>query len=196
MKEQKRSRLNLIIGRKQIMLAGMTLVLGTAVYINYAMSASGGIKSAGKVESRNIHYGDAQLVSAEETPSSDTSDYFAQARMNRTASRDKAVQTLSTIMNGGDSSPEEQQAAAEEAAAEEAAVMTSLIEKESKVENLIKAAGFEDCVVYLDGENANVVVQTDEGLIRTQAAQIKDILLGEVSVAAENIRIYDVDHET
>ncbi len=191
MKEQKRSRLNLIIGRKQIMLAGMTLVLGTAVYINYAMSASGGIKSAGKVESRNIHYGDAQLVSAEETPSSDTSDYFAQARMNRTASRDKAVQTLSTIMNGGDSSPEEQQAAAEEAA-----VMTSLIEKESKVENLIKAAGFEDCVVYLDGENANVVVQTDEGLIRTQAAQIKDILLGEVSVAAENIRIYDVDHET
>ena len=191
MKEQKRSRLNLIIGRKQIMLAGMTLVLGTAVYINYAMSASGGIKSAGKVESRNIHYGDAQLVSAEETPASDTSDYFAQARMNRTASRDKAVQTLSTIMNGGDSSPEEQQAAAEEAA-----VMTSLIEKESKVENLIKAAGFEDCVVYLDGENANVVVQTDEGLIRTQAAQIKDILLGEVSVAAENIRIYDVDHET
>lgn len=71
--------------------------------------------------------------------------------------------------------------------------MTGLIEKESKVENLIKAAGFSDCVVYLDGENANIVVQTADGLIQTEAAQIKDILLSEVSVPAENIRIYDVE---
>ena len=190
MKERKQGKLSFIIGKKQIMLAGMTLVLGTAVYVNYALSASGGIKSAGKVGTKNIHYGDAQLVSAEETPS-ETDSYFAQARMDRTASRDKAVQTLQTIMGGGDSTPEEQQAAAEEAAA-----MTSLIEKESKVENLIKAAGFEDCVVYLDGENANIVVQTDAGLIQTEAAQIKDILLSEVSVEAENIRIFDVEKET
>ncbi len=191
----KNSRLGFIIGKKQIMLAGMTLILGTAVYVNYAMSAAGGIKSAGKVESKNIHYGEAQLVSADGNAGTkelrDTDDYFAQARIDRTASRDKAVETLRTIIGGGDSSPEETQAASE-AAAE----MTSLIEKESKVENLIKAAGFTDCVVYLDGENANIVVKTDEGLIQTEAAQIKDILLSEVSVEAENIRIFDVDGNT
>ena len=190
MRNGEKSRLSFIIGKKQIMLAGMTLVLGTAVYVNYAMSASGGIKAAGKVESKNIHYGEAQLVSADENADK-RDDLFAQARMDRTASRDKAVETLRTIMGGGDSSPEEQQAAAQEAAA-----MTSLIEKESKVENLIKAAGFSDCVVYLDGENANIVVKTDEGLIQTEAAQIKDILLSEVSVEAENIRIFDVDKNT
>ena len=108
--------------------------------------------------------------------------------MERTASRDKAAETLQNIIGGGDSTPEEQEAASEEAAA-----MTGLIEKESKVENLIKAAGFSDCVVYLDGENANIVVQTADGLIQTEAAQIKDILLSEVSVPAENIRIYDVE---
>ena len=33
---------SLIIGKKQIILAGMTLVLGLAIYINYAYSATGG----------------------------------------------------------------------------------------------------------------------------------------------------------
>ncbi|MBQ1538371.1 MAG: SpoIIIAH-like family protein [Ruminococcus sp.] len=182
-----RKRMSLIIGKRQIMLAGMTLILGTAVYVNYAMSAAGGIKAAGKVEKKSINYGDAQLVSAREESTSGE-DLFAKARLDRTTSRDKAVETLRSIMSGGDSSPEEQAAAADEAAA-----MTGLIEKESKVENLIKAAGFADCVVYLDGENANVVVKSEEGLIQTEAAQIKDILLSEVSVPAENIRIYDVE---
>lgn len=181
-----RKRISLIIGKRQIMLAGMTLILGTAVYVNYAMSSAGGIKAAGKVEKKSINYGDAQLVNAQEGDSGE--DLFAKARLDRTTSRDKAVETLRTIMSGGDSSPEEQAAAADEAAA-----MTGLIEKESKVENLIKAAGFADCVVYLDGENANIVVKSDEGLIQTEAAQIKDILLSEVSVPAENIRIYDVE---
>jgi stage III sporulation protein AH len=184
MKKPNFRKFSVIIGKRQIMLAGMTLVLGTAIYVNYAMSASGSIKAAGKVDSKNINYGDAQLVQAEES----SDDYFAQARMERTASRDEAVETLQTIIGGGDSSPEEQQAAAEEAAS-----MTGLIEKESKVENLIKAAGFEDCVVYLDGENANIVVKSEDGLIQTEAAQIKDILLSEVDLAAENIRIYDVE---
>lgn len=185
MKKPNFRKISVIIGKKQIMLAGMTLVLGTAIYVNYAMSSSGGIKATEKVESKSIHYGDAQLVQAEEESSD---DYFAKARMERTTSRDKAVETLQTIISGGDSTPEEQEAATEEAAA-----MTGLIEKESKVENLIKAAGFSDCVVYLDGENANIVVQTQDGLIQTEAAQIKDILLSEVSVPAENIRIYDVE---
>ena len=57
----------------------------------------------------------------------------------------------------------------------------------------IKAAGFEDCVVYLDGDTANIVVKSPEGLIDSEAAQIKDILLGEVDVANENIRIFDVE---
>ena len=92
-------------------------------------------------------------------------------------------------MSGGDSTEEEKKVAEEEASA-----MTGLMESESKVETLVKAAGLEDCVVYLDGDNANIVVKTDsDGLVASEAAQIKDILLSEVSVANENIRIYDVE---
>ena len=89
-------------------------------------------------------------------------------------------------MDGGDTTEEEQSVASEDAA-----TISGLIETESTVENLIKAAGFEDCVVYLDGENANIVVKSD-GLLDSEAAQIKDILLAQVEVANENIRIFDV----
>lgn len=103
-------------------------------------------------------------------------------------SRDEAVETLKNIMNGGVIRGRKK------VAEEEASAMTGLMESESKVETLVKAAGFEDCVVYLDGDNANIVVKTDsDGLVASEAAQIKDILLSEVSVANENIRIYDVE---
>ena len=46
-------------------------------------------------------------------------------------------------------------------------------------------------MVYLDGENASVVVKSD-GLSASQAAEIKDILLSETSVENENIRIFEV----
>ena len=173
-----------IIGKKQIALAGLTLMLGTAVYVNYAVSSGGqGIKTTDKVETKTVNYGDTQLVSAEPKE-----DYFAKARIERMTSRDKAVETLQTIMNGGDATDEEKDVAARQAAS-----VSGNIEAESKIETLIKAAGFEDCVVYLDGESANIVVKSPQGLIASEAAQIKDILLGEVDVANENIRIFDVE---
>lgn len=176
-----------IIGKKQIILAGMTLVLGTAIYINYAFTATGGgIKATDKIKTQSANYGDAQLVNAD-----GTNDYFAQARIEKVTARDKAEETLKNIMSGGDSTDEEKSVASKDAAA-----MSSLIQSESKIESLVKAAGFSDCVVYLDGENANIVVKTDtDGLAASEAAQIKDILLNEVTVANENIRIFDVNNK-
>ena len=74
---------------------------------------------------------------------------------------------------------------------EEAISLTALIESENVIESLIKAAGYDDCVVYLDNDNASIVVKTD-GLTSSDAAEIKDILLSEVYVLNENIRIFEV----
>ena len=60
-----------------------------------------------------------------------------------------------------------------------------------EVPMLIQAQGYSNCIVYLAGDSAKVVVQT-EGLDAAQAAAIKDVILGEVSVPAENIRIFEV----
>mgnify|MGYP000769426377 FL=1 len=186
---------NLIIGKKQIILASLTLVLGIAGYMNYVFAEVGNdIAADAEIQSAadtQVNYGDAAFVGADssdpaEPASAGASDYFAQARLSRMTSRDDAVQTLSAILGGGDLTEEENAAYTMEAVN-----LSQLSESESKVESLIRAQGFEDCVVYLDGETASIVVKS-EGLAAEQAAQIKDILLTEVTIPAENIRIFEV----
>ena len=177
-------KLNLIIGKKQIILACLTLILGIAVYMNYALSTSENDDIAADVMANSTeaaNYGDAAFVSTD-----DSEDYFAQVRLTRMTSRDEAVETLSAILNGGDLSDEETATYTNEAVS-----LSKLSESESKIESLIKAQGFDDCVVYLNDSTASIVVRTD-GLQIEQAAQIKDILLTEVTIPAENIRIFEV----
>lgn len=187
---------NIIIGKKQIILACLTLILGLAIYLNYAFAGSERditaslTKDDASSKEDIVNYGDAEFVSAESDASdslTDASDnYFSQARLAKMTSRDEAVETLTSILNGGDLTKDEMSAVQAEAFQ-----MSKLVESEDKIENLIRAQGFSECVVYLDGDSANIVVKT-EGLVPSEAAQIKDILLSEISVKSENIRIFEV----
>ncbi len=179
---------NMIIGKKHIILACLTLILGIAIYMNYAFSsatediaASNTIADTDNAEAAN--YGDVAFVNS----STDSgSDYFSQVRLTRMTSRDEAVETLSAILGGGDLSDEESATYTASAV-----TLSQLSESEGKIESLIKAQGFDDCVVYLNGETANIVIKS-EGLVASEAAQIKDILLTEVTIPSENIRIFEV----
>ncbi len=179
-----------IIGKKHIILACLTLILGIAIYMNYAFSSVGQEIAADPTSANPVsadaeqaaNYGDAEFVSTENVEN----DYFSQVRLTRMTSRDQAVETLSAILGGGDLSDEEKATYTMQATE-----LSKLSESEGKIESLIKAQGFQDCVVYLDGETASIVVKS-EGLQAEQAAQIKDILLSEYTVPAENIRIFEV----
>lgn len=179
----------LIIGKKHIILACLTLVLGIAVYLHYAFAQSGEqlkttsllTNSEGAQDAAN--YGDAEFVNGEDISSD---DYFAQARLDKNLKRDEAVETLQAMIGGGDLSSEELAVAKLDAV-----TVSKLVESEGVIESLIKAQGFEDCVVYLEKDTANIVVKT-QGLVPSEAAQIKDILLSQVSVPKENITIFEV----
>ena len=104
---------NFIVGKKQIILASLTLFLGLAIYVNYAINTdSNDIKTTKVVNTKSSNYGVADFVNE----TSDDDDYFAQARLDRMTSRDEATQTLETIMGGGDSTDEEKEVASEQAA--------------------------------------------------------------------------------
>ncbi len=179
-----------IIGKKQIVLTCMSLVLCGAVYLNYTLAGEKGLLPTGNDNTvtdadaeqpdRN-DYGAAELVNG-----NTQSDYFAKARLEKQTSRDTAVETLQSIIGGGDLSNDEMVVNAIDAVA-----LSQLIESESVIESLILAQGFSDCVVYLDGNGAKVVVESD-GLNASEAAAIKDIILSEAEVAAEGIRIFEV----
>lgn len=177
----------IIIGKKQIIMTCLTLMLAVAVYINYAAAPPLDTESSSSIledRSDDIRYGETEFVNAEAAPMA--GDYFAQARLDKMRDRDEAVQTLQTMIGGGDVTEDEALVNALDAVQ-----VSKLIESEGMIESLVKAQGFQDCVAYLDGENAKVVVKT-EGLDKAQAASIKEIILGETSVEAENIRIFEV----
>lgn len=183
-----------IIGKKQIIMTCLTLMLAAAVYINYAAAPKitdedDTITVAETNEAESLNYGETEFVNGEagiEAEEAAAVDYFAQARLDKMNNRDEAVQTLQSIMGGGDLTEDEMVTNALDAVE-----VSKLIECEGTIESLIKSQGFADCVAYLDGESAKVVVKT-EGLDKAQAASIKDIILGETEVSAENIRIFEV----
>ncbi len=188
-----KKRLNIIIGRKHIIIAGLAVLLGAAVYVNYLYSTPQKIETAESAEAETAKYGEIRFVDA---PASETAEisveasssdeYFARARLDKQKSRDESIEVLQSFYYGGDSTSDELAVIAEDVRA-----VSGYVETESKIENLLRAQGFTDALCYLTGSTANVIVKT-EGLDNAQAAQIKSTLLGEIAVPAENITIVEI----
>lgn len=184
-------RINLIIGKKQIVLSGLVVLLGVAIYANYLQSVNDVNIAEKSIESGN--YGDVQFVSSDvsgkteiNVSSTSSDEYFAQARLDKKQSRDEAVEVLQSFYFGGDSTEEELAVIAQDVVE-----VGNYIETETKVENLLKAQGYSEALCYLSDTSANVIVKT-AGLDSAQAAQIKSTLLGEIAVPVENITILEV----
>lgn len=199
----RRPRINLILGKKHLVAAGLALVLAVGLYANFAI----GSNVSGKSTSGD-NYGDTRLVSNENDNTSKSSDkkdsdivsasantekvtdsseeYFAKARIDKQASREEAKETLKSIYGGGDMTKDELAVVAQDAQQ-----LTDLMEAENKIETTLKAQGFEDVLCYLSDNSANIIVKS-QGLDTAQAAQIKSALLAEVEVAGENITIVEV----
>lgn len=204
----KRRRINLIIGKKQIIIVGLTLILGVAVYVNYLVGTrvTSDIPASNGENSQSVgNYGDQQFVGSENKKEDDVSivgnvngdaavsvgsssidEYFAQARLDKQASRAEAIEVLQAIYSGGDSTETELAVMAQNAAN-----ISGYIESESKIESVLKAQGFSDALCYLSENGASIIVKTD-GLSAAQAAQIKNALLSEVNIPAEKISILEI----
>ena len=160
-KDIKDKKFDFRIKKKHIAVTSMVLMLSAAVYINY-LYAAGDIEDF--VETGK-NYGDSILVegSAEEEIT-DTAAFFSEARISRQQSRDDAVATIENLYVSAEN--EEEQVSV---LAEKASQIVSNMELETKIESIIKAKGFSDCIVYISGEYADVMVET-EGLLPTEAA--------------------------
>ena len=65
------------------------------------------------------------------------------------------------------------------------------IEAEGKIENLLKAKGFADCMVYYDVEKIDVILRAED-LLEEQVTQIRDIILEETDVKVQDISIVPI----
>ena len=116
-----------------------------------------------------------------------TASYFQTYRSDRESTRDQEMLYYDAII-ASETSTEDAIKSAEESKL----ALIEQMEQELVVEGLIKAKGFEDCVVTISGEIINAVVKASE-LSSAQVAQIVSILQAQFNVDIDNIKIIPVE---
>ncbi len=176
--------MNLLIKRRQLILATLVLALGVAVFVNWyytgdTLSASEGEETTEAKYIQNL--GEAQYVNAQEN-----SDGFAQARLSRQKSRDEALEKLEKALEDVEEGSEEGKKLT--ASIEK---LTNEIKKESDAETLVSTRLSTECVVVINEDKAQVIV--DKGVLNEDTAlQIMEMVSESTRLEYENIRITEI----
>lgn len=110
-------------------------------------------------------------------------NFAAQAKVSREQIRSQSKADLQAIIDNQDLTQEQRQEAVNTMVS-----LTEMTEKEAAAELLLEAKGFENVIVNLTGETADIVVP-DSDLEDAKRAQIEDIVKRKTGVSAENIVI-------
>ena len=115
--------------------------------------------------------------------SSNNDDYFSSSKLERDAMYSQMLETYENILNSSNSLETQKQSATEE--------IKKINDTKNSImicENLIKTKGFENSIIFVNGESISVVVK-DEQLTTEKVAQIQNIISREMNAKIENIHI-------
>lgn len=184
-----------IFGKRQLVLATLVMALGAAVFVNWyytkpeSQIVNAGLKTeqtTANEEKTQAHLGDAMQVNAGvNEKSAGSNEYFAKAKLDRTTSHDKAIETLNGVIKDSKSSA---QAVAK--ATESLTALSKAIKQETDIENLIKSKVNGECIVVINEKSVQVVVA--KGTLKdTVLVQIQDIVVKQTGFSDENITIIE-----
>jgi len=168
---------------KGLLVIALVAILAAATTVNYKLSEKS------NTASNSNGFINAELVSnyTEEEVMTSTKGvdekFFDQYRNQREKTRSENISLLESIISDSEST-----SAAVNSAQEEIINITKISEKEMVVENLIKAKGFKDVIVFIHEGYVNVVVDAEQ-LSAAQASQIQDIVVRECNVEASKVCI-------
>lgn len=171
------------IGKRNLIIAGAVLLIGAAVWLNWAIFA-GADDGYGK-------YSDAAGMTdgtgAENSngASENVDTYFTTAQTSRARARDEALEVLNSVV--------ENENADETVKAQALSDIDKLaleMATESNIETLIRAKGFEECIAVINGDSATIVVKTEgETLLASEISQINEIVYAQAKILPVNINI-------
>lgn len=115
--------------------------------------------------------------------------FIAEAKLSREQVRAKNKEALLEIINNTSIADEQKQTAIDAMIK-----MTDIAEREAAAETLLESKGFEDVVVSITDDSADVVVNMAE-VTDAKRAQIEDIMKRKTGVSAENIVITPISVE-
>lgn len=118
-----------------------------------------------------------------ETSSNNSNDYFTKSKLERDTMYSQMLETYEKVINSSNASETQKQSATQE--------ITKINNIKNSImicENLIKTKGFENSVVFVNGESISVIIGASE-LSKEQVAQVQNIISREMNAKIENIHI-------
>jgi stage III sporulation protein AH len=110
-------------------------------------------------------------------------DFFVDYRLDREKSRGRQVEILEAIVNNPSSAVETRKTAQEKLLE-----ISGSISKEARVENLLKAKGYDEAVVCLDQRGVTVVMES-QGLTPAEEAGLIEMVSRETGFGEQGIII-------
>ena len=168
------------VGKRNLVIALAVVLVGVAVCLNIIFFSNqnkgydGYEQSAGMTDET----GEQQVVD-------NSSSYFSATQVSRQRARDEAIEVLQQVVSNSESDD-----AAKTQALKDINTLALQMEKESNIESLIVAKGFEQCVAVINGENVNIIVKAT-ALTPAQLAQINEIVYEQTGIDPVNIKIIE-----
>ena len=191
--------------KNQIIITTLAIMIAIAGYLNYSGKMFGSMdtkEANGNLTNQELlDISDEGAETSGEIASQDhevegtpgeavlTNGVVAEAKVTREQVRAKNKETLQSIIDNEKISEEQKK----EAIAQMVHV-TELAEKEAAVETLLASKGFQDTVVSLTDDAADIVVGNAE-LTDANLAQIEDIVVRKTEIPAANIVITPIHAE-
>lgn len=122
-------------------------------------------------------------VSTSSSISKSNEEYFSTSKLERDTMYSQMLETYEKVLNSNNSLETQKQSATEE--------IKKINDIKNKImicENLIKTKGFDNSVIFANGDSISVIVE-DEQLSSEEVAQIQNIISREMNAKVENIHI-------
>ena len=124
------------------------------------------------------------LGSSEETSSGNEDEYFTKSKLERDTMYSQMIETYENILNSSNSLETQKQSVTQE--------IQKINDTKNSImicENLIKTKGFENSVIFVNGDSISVVIGSPEEIKQEEVAQIQNIISREFKANIENIHI-------
>ena len=173
-----------------------------AGYLNYTtntekqLSKETAMQVAEDNQNQNTGIGDATLVNSNdvtetndnqpdilETSVQDNNDYYIQSKLERESMYSQMLETYEKVLNSENSLETQRQSATEEINK-----INNIKNSIMICENLLQTKGFENSVIFVNGESVNVIIDAEE-IKQEQIAQIQNIIAREMKAEIQNIHI-------
>jgi len=191
----------MVFKRKQIVVLSLVLMIVVAGYLQYSYKKSS-ISVNGKEASRlgeavyvenqddSVQTGkDTKDTKDGKTPkaaaaSKQATDFFAQAKLDREITTGKNKESLNTIIEDKNASKE-----VHTKAYDQMMKIVSNLEKQVRIETMIKEKGFNDVVALLGDDGSLDIVVKTPSLSSVQTTQIADVASRQANIPIGNIHI-------